>query len=279
MPTKVTSVLVSIFAFSTSAYSQANECTAGESTSVSLIVAETAASCCTKNKPAKRRRCINKAVKALKRAKTIISPELNNSAKASLRDLISAQCDTSAMVIPACTADTSTTTDEALNNVSELACGLQYTDQRKSKLKAQRRFNNRAKKSTGAAFAATVKDGINALLQSEACGKGGEKRSNGCKNVKNPRDGAIVGNVYKLSDIPPHNPVFITHNGSRPGLALSKDGKTLDRLRYTGLGNGDVRGLRHHFRFNKSCRTFPKGFLIKLGSTCYEINTPCGRID
>ena len=278
MLSKISFVLISLLIFSSHVYAQALECTEGQSTSASQILAATAAKCCGKKTKKAQKKCINAGIKALKKTKTIISNEVNTSAKSLLKSLIANSCD-AAGIEATCTADVSTTTDEALNNVSGSACDLEYNDQRKKKLKALRRAIVRAKGNVGTTYAHTIRDGITALLKARNCGAGGKKRSNGCKSVRNPRDGAIVGNVYKLSDIPPHRPVFITHNGARSGTAITKNGTRLDKLSYTGLGNRDVSGLRHHYRFHVSCRSLPSGFLIKLGSTCYEINTPCGRID
>lgn len=104
-------------------------------------------------------------------------------------------------------------------------------------------------------------------------------RKTGCARILSAQDGFNAGNVYKLSDHSPNYPVFVTHNGARNGTAITSTGTKLDTFRYTGLANPDTRGRRHHYRFNRSCRTLPSNFLIKLGGICYRISSPCSRVD
>lgn len=132
------------------------------------------------------------------------------------------------------------------------------------------------RKSVGRDFVASVRSGVKALRASDSCGAGGKERDLGCKSIVDPRDRISEGNVYKI-----HNglPLFTTHDDSAEGSVISRNGKTVAALTYTGLNNPDPNGLRHHYRISSGCNDLPRGFYIRLRKTCYDIDTPCDRID
>ncbi len=271
--------MAGICLISNGASAQTNECTEGTSASVEQIVDNAYASCCSRTGKKKRRRCFNTGIKKLKKTKGLISKALFNQSRSTITALTKANCELESVEIPTCDEEGSMTTDEVVNELTESACNLKYQDKRESRLKKLRRAANRAQSFLGEAYVETLADNLKTLINARSCGQGGEERQNSCGRVVNPRDGATVGNVYKLSDHSPHNPVFITHNGARSGKAITSNGQVLDRMTYTGLANPDGQGARHHYRFNVGCRSLPNNFLLQIGSTCYQINSPCSRID
>jgi hypothetical protein len=257
-----------------------SECVAGESVTASSIFSAANRVCCSK-RGTKQRRCLTQAVRDVNRASSIITESIANSAIAQLNELQNSSCSQEQSFDQACTADISTTTLEATAVVEENSCNKQLRSKRQSSLKRNKRVLRKARRFLSREFVRSVSRDINSLQRSKQCGRGGEEKNSGssrCSRVVNPRDGAVVGNIYKLGD---HDgkPVFITHNGARSGQALTPNGGFIENLRYTGTANPDPRGNRHHYRLGSSCRSLPSGFLIKLGSTCYEINSPCSRID
>ena len=276
--TRLTSLFFAlIFALSLpSAYAQ-TECTTDEAVSASIIYEATSAFCCAKANQRKQNKCLRKANTALKRVKGVISNGVFTSARTAINALRAASCDTAQVTPETCTDDTSTTTAEALANVEDTACDLRFQSSRVNKLKDIRRKLQKARSYLDVDYANTLRADVKDLISSRQCGQGGEQSAASCGRTVSARDGAN-GNVYKLSD---HGalPVFVTHNGARSGTAIRTNGDTITRLNYTGLGNRDPQGLRHHYRFPISCTSLPSRFYIKLGSTCYIIDDRCGRVD
>lgn len=255
-----------------------SECTDATSVSADEIIENADSICCSRSTNRRQRRCLKKAIRTVKRADDVISEEVSNTAQTLLRELRSASCEIDEVTLPECTDEGATTIDEASNNISEFACDKRYKDKRRKSLKRAQRLTKKARQFVGTDYYNEVKEQITSLRQSDSCGQGGEERQNSCGRVVNPRDGGNVGNVYKLGD---HTgtPVFITHNGARSGRAITTTGSQIRKLRYTGLANPDPKGKRHHYRLDVSCRSLPNPYLLEIGSTCYTINNPCGRID
>lgn len=260
------------------AVAEASECSADSLVSASAIV-DNAASICCNQRPGKRRRCLRQSVRSVRGVGPVVSRRVVRPAVQTLQALRKSSCDFSLVETLECTDALSSTIEEAVGSIERKACDLRFKSDRRDSLKKLRRKVRKARRYVGTDFFKLVRADVKNLMRSEACGAGGETINNGCTRVVNPRDGANTGNVYKLSDHSPHNPVFITHNGSRSGTAITPTGVVLDTLKYSGLANPDPAGLRHHYRFNRSCNSLPAGFYIKLGGTCYEIDSPCSRID
>ena len=248
-----------------------DECSAGQSVNDSVITQLVIDSCCGKT-GSKQRKCLNKSAKALKRVGPVISDGVYQAVKTSIDALKANSCSSESPTLT-CPDDTSTNVTEASANIEGEACGLQFKDSRIAKLKELLRRLKKARKYLGTTYFNSLKDEIKAYRKAKSCGKGGKDRDNGCSRTVDPRDGAVVGNVWKKSDHAGY--VFVTHNGARSGKAIKKNGEVIENLSYTGLGNADGKGLRHHYRMS-FCPSFT--FLLKLGSTCYTIDT-CNRID
>jgi hypothetical protein len=216
----------------------------------------------------------------VKSASKVLSKEWTKEVSAELKRTMVGGCSEQAEreKDQACTEGEGVTVFEALARVESVACILKFQSAREDRLLELKRSLKDLKGLVGRGFTSRFKKGIRKLKRSKACGAGGEEPETGCASIVNPRDGGNVGNVYKLGD---HDglPVFITHNGARSGSVVDKNGKALDTLRYTGLANPDSQGLRHHYRMSRSCSSLPADFLIKLGGTCYQIDSPCSRID
>ncbi|MCI5064861.1 hypothetical protein MRY87_03950 [bacterium] len=258
----------------TSAFAQ-TACDAENAVSPEQIVSNTEQRCCGREGTRRQKRCVRRALRAVRNAKNLLSQESFRDTRVSLRSLRSS-CDMDAVSVPQCTDESAVTALEMVGTVEDRACDLKYTSDRVKRLKRLRRRVRQARNFFGREFANAVTSELREGKSS--CLAGGEESDAGCGRIVDPRDGANVGNVYKLSDHSPGNPVFITHNGARSGTVVSLKGERLDTLRYTGLANPDP-VLRHHYRLNKGCRSYPNTFYLKLGSTCYEIDKPCSRID
>lgn len=260
------------------AVAQAPECSAGSLVSASTIVDNAAEICCNQ-RPGKRRRCLRQSVVSVRGVKPVISKAVARPAIRTLQALKKSSCDFTSVEPLECTEELSSTLEEAVGSIERKSCDLRFKSERRDSLKKLRRKVRKARRYVGTDFFKLVRADVKSLIRSEDCGAGGETINHGCSRIVNPRDGAVIGNVYKLSDHSPHYPVFVTHNGTRSGTAITPTGVKLDTLTYTGLANADPAGLRHHYRLNRSCNSLPAGYYLKLGGTCYEIDSPCSRID
>lgn len=223
--------------------------------------------------------CIRDAVAGLRTVRSVISSAVYQEAEAVLNSLRTGQCSRSVIFVPTCTDQTLITPAEATTNIEETVCDRRLQSSRISALAKVRRSLARSRRALGASFVNAVTTQLSALRRSRTCGQGGKKGIAGsCSRIEDPRDGSPTGNVYKIGD---HDgkPVFITHNGARSGQALTPSGSVIESLRYTGTANPDANGPRHHYRMNSSCSSLPRGFLLRIGSRCYEIDSPCSRID
>lgn len=239
----------------------------------------TQARCCSIGSRKKQKACFKRARNRIRVLKSVLSKDVVIPALRQIRNSQVTSCEVADVEYLQCSEEQSHTITEALDKIARSACNLQYTKDRQARLRKARRKVRQAKLYLGTEYVQEVRALIKSLLDSKMCGLGGEEKRNPCGKIVNPRDGAVTGNVYKLSDHSPHYPVFVTHNGTRSGTAINTDGGYLDTLTYTGLGNADPNGLRHHYRLNRSCSSLPAPYYLKLGSTCYEIDSPCSRID
>ena len=268
----------------------AEECNEASSVNSGQIVSNISSLCCSKATARSRKKCIGNNVKKVKGISSLISRELFKDAKVGAKKLRESGCNLAKTKGLGCKADVSATFQEILDNASNSTCALEFPDEREKALKKSRRAWTKARKLMNSSFSQAVKSEVGNLLDSDLCGDGvgnepaAEEKATGgkvtaqCGKVVDPRDGFKIGNVYKMSD---HGgkPVFITHNGNRSGQAITNNGDVIESLNYTGLANADNKGLRHHYRMTKSCRSLPENFLLRIGRTCYEINDRCGRID
>lgn len=223
--------------------------------------------------------CIRRGVAGLRAVRSVISSEVYQEAETVLSSLRAGQCNRTAVSVPTCTDATLITPAEAAANIEDTSCNRRLQSSRLSSLSKVRRSLGRSRRVLGSSFVNAVTSELSVLRRSRTCGQGGKKGvASSCSRIEDPRDGSPTGNVYKLGD---HDgkPVFITHNGARSGQALTPSGSVIESLRYTGTANPDANGPRHHYRMNSSCSSLPRGFLLRIGSTCYEIDSPCSRID
>lgn len=259
---------------------QAIECAAAPGQVSALSVSEgVSQKCCSVKKKRARNRCFNRSRRKVRKLRPVFSRALVGQSLVRLEASRASGCN---LAVPAelaeCTDAQSFSLDEVAQNVARRACGKKLKERRQKTLKRIRRRVSQAKSYVGTQYANSVKKEIRTLMRSRDCGQGGEEPSPRCGRVVDPRDGYKTGNVYKLGD---HDgkPVFITHNGARSGEAVAPNGRVIEKLRYTGLANPDGQGLRHHYRLSSSCSSLPSPYYLRLGSTCYEIDDRCGRID
>lgn len=253
-------------------------CADGEASSLSLFQ-NAEEICCSKATAKKQRQCLKRARSRVRALKTVLSKKVVRPAIVEITKARRNSCTVEEVSILQCEAENSKSIEEVLARIDKQACGLQYREERLVSLRNSRRKLRRARRYLNTDYYKEIRTQVKSLIQSKTCGAGGEEKRLPCDRVVNPRDGSVTGNVYKLSDHSPYYPVFVTHNGTRSGTAISEDGTRLDTLKYTGLANADPQGLRHHYRLNRSCRSLPTPYYLKLGGTCYEIDSPCSRID
>lgn len=246
--------------------------------SVETVVKNVKKRCCIRATRSRRNTCIDTAIRTIKKASSLLGSDFRNASIGALRQLKESSCTLAPEETGDCSDANLLTMAETVRNIKVAACNLKKNSARQTKLNSFISINKSVKQQFGTRYNTRLNTELKRLLKSKSCGAGGQKPKSGCGRILSARDG-VNGNVYKLSDHSPHYPVFVTHNGARSGSAINSSGKRLDTLRYSGLGNPDPGGLRHHYRFNRSCRSFPKGFFIKLGNICYRVDSPCSRID
>lgn len=249
-----------------------------------LSVAGEVAQTCAPLGKKKRARTIKKAFKGLKGIRSLLGTAGYRSVRAGLKTVSRHGCQLDALSATLanqslCSPELATMGSLLLENVVRSACTKRYQVDRENQLKRYQKRVNQARNILGSALTRSTQKAIRTLLRSKSCGQGGEERTLPCNSIRDAKDGYLTGNVYKLSDHSPHYPVFVTHDGARSCRAVAPNGQVLDSLRYTGLANPDPQGLRHHYRFNRSCTSFPASFYIECAGRCYEIGSRCSRVD
>ena len=253
----------------------AEECNQVLSVSSSQVVENVANQCCGASNS---RRCIARNLKKARNIRGLISRDVFGAIRSGLRQLRQSGCSPALAKGLICTASSSATATEIVDNLRNTACTRQFQSEREKALKRGRRAWVKARNLMDSGFSEAVRGEVRSLLGSKSCGQGGEKATARCGRVVNPRDGFKVGNVYTQGEYS-RQPVFVTHNGARSGQVITISGEVIRNLRYTGLANPDPKGLRHHYRIDQSCSSLPPTFLLRIGGTCYEINDRCGRVD
>ena len=165
-----------------------------------------------------------------------------------------------------------------LNGIGTGRCNKEYSKQRRSSLKRVRRIANKLEKTLGVELVLEIEATVKELMKSTACGQGGSDLLAHCSSIQETADG-IGKNVYKTLHYAPYLPIFITRDDSKNCSARRASGALIEKLTYAGLNNPDEAGLRHHYRFARTCEQLPTPFFIECSGRCYEIDTPCDRID
>ncbi len=244
----------------------------------SSVQASVVAGCINLANNKKKARHITEALNKLKRSKSALGATVWKSIRNHLNDLKSVNCKPNKVAAIDCNSATSAELSEVFLNIEASSCDLRYMEDRQARLKKHRRALKKIRPYTSSEFTLSVVGKINQLLRSKKCGKGGSELMNHCSAIYETEDG-IGKNVYKLLEYFPHLPIFVSRDPAQSCRARSGSGKVIEELRYTGLANPDDAGLRHHYRFSRTCTNYPELFYIECQGRCYEINDRCGRID
>lgn len=232
--------------------------------------------CCSQSRSLKRRECLRNRARSLRSSSHFLGGKIAKQSAQLLRSKRARQCENLSSQGEACSSDQALPISLAIHALQDRACTFPLQNQRIAYLRRAQKEAQRLKVSLGAQTFRNIVSSLRELRRSKACGRGGQEGVPKCETLIDPRDTISEGNVYKIHD---GLPLFVTHDGTGRGQVINSVGKGVAELRYTGLHNPDPRGLRSHYRILRSCRELPKPFYIKLGAACYEIDTPCERID
>jgi hypothetical protein len=225
-----------------------------------------------------RKQFINRKFSQIKKIEDLLTESSWKALKQGRRKLIRRNCADLSNSLSLCNSSEVISGSEIVEQIPKMGCTQIYSEERKEALRTIRKTFDKLEEYFGTEINTQVAENVNMLLKSKSCGEGGSDLLKYCNGIYETADG-IGQNVYKLLEYAPYLPIFITRDDAQVCTARRKTGTVIEELRYTGLANPDSAGLRHHYRFSRTCDRLPELFYIECAGRCYEINDTCGRID
>ncbi len=263
--------------FSTSLFSQSQECNLETSIDHSTILANIQSRCCGKAKPKKLLKCLKGQRNKIKKTRTVFSKAWAKEASLRVKNIIDNGCQDES-TFAQCTDESSLTLDEMKNQISSTCCGKRLQEDRLSCLVNQRRKAKLARKATGRAFFRETKKVISDLNSSRVCGAGGEEPSNNCSSLRDAFDGANNFLYKPVSEGNGAPAILLPPSISSGSCSLTTaNGDEIQRLSYVGRTNGN----RETYRTTRFCSNFPNSMIVNCsnGRHCWSINGNCTRQD
>jgi hypothetical protein len=254
------------------------DCAAQSSIKPSAMIGAVASQCQSLSTKAQKKRYLSRTLTRIKRIRGVLAQPTWKSVRTGIKTLRKTSCSTVPAFVAGCSSTLVTTTEHVVGELEDGACSKTYATERQTALKKILRKLNRLEPLIGSPSVTAIEKEISGLLTSKSCGEGGSDLLNHCRAIYETADG-IGKNVYKLLHYAPYLPLFVTRDDSKNCIARRKSGKVIEPLGYSGLANPDDAGLRHHYRFSKTCDQLPELFYIECSGRCYEIDDRCGRID